>query len=205
MTFFKFENLILGDIRNDVTQERAIDLAIKDNRKLVGLILNAGTVQPLSRISALWDKQDIIDAFDINVFSNLSLIRRALPHLRKFGGRILATTSGVVQVPLMGWSIYTSSKTALNSIIEILAKEEANSGIASIVAMEPGIVDTEMFREAAGMPTETLDPDYVSWIKNVQLLKPEEPAESMAKLILKAPKEKSGKYISWNEPWIKEL
>lgn len=197
--------MLLGDIRNDSVHERAIDLAIKDGRKLVGIILNAGVIHPISTISSLRDKQDIVDAFDINVISNMILIRKALPYLRKSGGRILATSSGVVKIPIMGWSVYTACKTALNSMIEVLAKEEANSGIISVMAMEPGVVDTKLFREAAEVSTESLDPDYVSWIKNVQLLKPEEPASSMVKLVLKAPKEKSGKYISWNEPWIKDL
>jgi short-subunit dehydrogenase len=45
-------------------------------------------------------------AFDINVFSQLDLLKLALPKLRAAKGRVVATTSGVTKIPIPGWAAY---------------------------------------------------------------------------------------------------
>lgn len=51
-------------------------------------------------------KDQIIEAFNINVFSQLELTRKLLPALRAAKGRVIATTSGLAHIPLASWLGY---------------------------------------------------------------------------------------------------
>lgn len=60
--------------------------------KISGLVLNAGVLDPVSKLAdaniAEWKK-----LYDINVFSIVGLLSKAIPHLRD-GGRVVAVSSG---------------------------------------------------------------------------------------------------------------
>jgi NADP-dependent 3-hydroxy acid dehydrogenase YdfG len=81
--------------------------------------------------------------YDTNIFGTLSVIRAALPMLRKQGGgHILGTSSGLghVTMPLIGY--YCSSKWAFEAIHESLAIEVKPFGI-KVTIIEPGAYATE--------------------------------------------------------------
>jgi NADP-dependent 3-hydroxy acid dehydrogenase YdfG len=81
--------------------------------------------------------------YDTNIFGTLSVIRAALPMLRKQGGgHILGTSSGLghVAMPLIGY--YCSSKWAFEAIHESLAIEVKPFGI-KVTIIEPGAYATE--------------------------------------------------------------
>lgn len=91
----------------------------------------------------------------------------------------------------------------MNMYLKCLAREEPE--IVSM-AVKPGIVDTEIVQGLYSDPkcAETMDPEQFKFMKlqrdNGKLLKPQLPAEVMAKLILEAPKSLSGKFFDWNDP-----
>ena len=81
--------------------------------------------------------------YETNIFGTLSVIRAALPMLRKQGGgHILGTSSGLghVAMPLIGY--YCSSKWAFEAIHESLAIEVKPFGI-KVTIIEPGAYATE--------------------------------------------------------------
>ena len=81
--------------------------------------------------------------YDTNIFGTLSVIRAALPMLRKQGGgHILGTSSGLghVTMPVIGY--YCSSKWAFEAIHESLAAEVKSFGI-KVTIIEPGAYATE--------------------------------------------------------------
>ncbi len=86
---------------------------------------------------------DVRDLYDTNIFGPLSVIKAALPLLRKQGGgHILGVSSnlGHVTLPVIGY--YCSSKWAFEAIHESLAEEVKPFGI-KVTIVEPGAYATE--------------------------------------------------------------
>jgi len=83
-----------------------------------GLILNAGTVEPLCRISDDTPLDDWKRSFDVNFFSLVTAIKAALPYLRKSSdsGRVVFVSSGAAVKGMAGWAPYNASKAAMNSL-----------------------------------------------------------------------------------------
>jgi NAD(P)-dependent dehydrogenase (short-subunit alcohol dehydrogenase family) len=97
----------------------AISLAEKTYGHIDGLILNAGTLDPLGRIG----NPDVLleswrTHFDVNFFSLVTALKAALPALRKskLGGRIVFVSSGAAVQGTVGWGPYSASKAAMNSL-----------------------------------------------------------------------------------------
>ena len=83
-----------------------------------GLILNAGTLDPLCRIAddtplSSWKKH-----FDVNFFSLVTAVNAAIPSLRrsKTGGKVVFVSSGAAQKGIAGWGPYNAGKAAMNSL-----------------------------------------------------------------------------------------
>jgi len=81
-----------------------------------------------------------------------------------------------------------------------LAVEEPD---ITAVAVRPGTVDTEMQREIREEHNFVMDPQDVTKFANLKkdgkLLQSEQPGNVIARLVLDAPKELSGRFISWND------
>lgn len=67
---------------------------------------------------------------DVNIKGTFNIIHCLLPVMRKQGyGRIINFASVVTKLPTVGISAYTASKTAINGLTKVLAKENASKGI----------------------------------------------------------------------------
>jgi NAD(P)-dependent dehydrogenase (short-subunit alcohol dehydrogenase family) len=104
------------------TDEQAFDLAVSTAVNTYGgvdgLVLNAGTLDPLCRIGddtplSAWKKH-----FDVNFFSLVTAMKVTLPHLRKSPGRgkIIFVSSGAAVGNTVGWGPYNAGKAAMNSL-----------------------------------------------------------------------------------------
>ena len=75
------------------------------------------------------------------------------------------------------------------------------------ISVRPGVVDTEMQREIREMHNSVMDESdaarFAELKKTGGLLKPEQPGNVVAKLVLDAPKDLSGKFLSWNAEELK--
>ncbi|TLD22127.1 hypothetical protein PspLS_07937 [Pyricularia sp. CBS 133598] len=172
--------------------------AIKTFGQLDGLVLNHGTLEPLGRLeNAKLDEW--MQAYNTNLFSCLSLIKDAIPHLRETKGRIIFTSSGAALKGYSSWGAYGSSKAALHSLCQHVAVEEPD--IVS-VSVGPGRVDTDMQKLIRETGKGVMaDKDYAGFqtaFEEGRLNKPEWPAQVMASLVLEAKPELSGKYASWD-------
>lgn len=86
---------------------------------------------------------DVKTLYETNIFGTLSVIKTALPYLRKQGGgHIIGVSSnlGHVTLPVIGY--YCSSKWAFEAIHESLAAEVKPFGI-KVSIIEPGAYATE--------------------------------------------------------------
>jgi NADP-dependent 3-hydroxy acid dehydrogenase YdfG len=129
----------------DVTKPDQVKAAVAQAHDYFGrldIVLNnagyslVGTIEEASA-------DEVRALYDTNIFGTLSVIRAALPMLRKQGGgHILGTSSGLghVAMPLIGY--YCSSKWAFEAIHESLAIEVKPFGI-KVTIIEPGAYATE--------------------------------------------------------------
>ncbi|KAL2847151.1 hypothetical protein BJY01DRAFT_212797 [Aspergillus pseudoustus] len=188
-----------GDLSDLTLGPKVVDLAVSTFGGVDGLVLNHGILGQVGKIASAsldeWKK-----GYDVNFFSLVSFITAALPHLRERKGRIVFTSSGAAVSAYRGWGLYGSTKAAMNHLALSLGEEEED--VVS-VSIRPGMVDTEMQRELREDHATTLEPQvhakFTGVHKEGKLLKPEQPGHVMAKLVLDAPKDLSGKFLTWND------
>ncbi|KAL4739031.1 hypothetical protein BDV11DRAFT_188508 [Aspergillus similis] len=196
-TEYKDQVAILnGDISDFSLAPKAVELALKSFGRIDGLVLNHGILGQVGKIGAAnieeWKK-----GYDVNFFSLVSFVQAALPKLRESKGKIVFTSSGAAVSAYRGWGLYGSTKAAMNHLALSLGEEEPD---VTSISIRPGMVDTEMQRELREDHATTLEPQvhskFTTVHKDGKLLKPEQPGHVMAKLVLDAPKELSGKFLS---------
>jgi benzil reductase ((S)-benzoin forming) len=141
----------------DLTEVDQIENAFEHIFSLIGenepqkitLINNAGT---LGRIGSLED----IDSLDISNTFNLNTIAPfvcsgafiKLTKSWRASKTIINITSGAALKPYFGWSVYCSSKAAINMLTQTIALEqrEIENGVKAF-AIAPGVVDTDMQKQ----------------------------------------------------------
>ena len=149
-------------------------------------------------------------------------IQLGLPYLRITKGQVLMTSSGVSLQPFPAWIAYACSKAAMNCLCSCFPTEEHR---VKFLCVTPGIVDSGMqaqvreerkwFVEVVGWKmilTVSLDESDMGakqyeWLSSLhakgELLRPEQPAGSFARLALEGiPTPLNGLVISWNDSSI---
>lgn len=137
------ENVLLLEL--DVTQPEQVKAALEQAHAHFGrldIVFNNAGYSLIGTIEEA-SSDDIRVLYETNVIGPVSVIRAALPLMRKQGGgHILGTSSalGHVTLPIIGY--YCSSKWAFEAIHESLAAEVKPFGI-NVTIVEPGSYATE--------------------------------------------------------------
>ena len=112
-----------------------------------------GTVEEL-------DEKDMHAIFGINVFASISVIKYALPYLRRQrSGHIINISSVAGFVGAPGWSIYSASKSALIAFSEVLALDLQELGI-KVTVVGPSGFRTGFLSKESLVTTESRIGDY---------------------------------------------
>ena len=135
----------LSDLKAAEATAERICAALPRDAKRYLLINNAGTVHPVAGTDALIDGAAITAAFNLNVTAVMLLTARFLAAVQdlKADRRVLNISSGAGRNPNAGWGVYCATKAALDMYSRV-AKQEQGADGARIVALAPGIVDTDM-------------------------------------------------------------
>lgn len=107
------------------------------------LVNNAGIMirKPIAEITdEEFDRQ-----MGVNLKGTFNGLREAARHLRP-GGRIISISSSVATMASANYGIYGASKTAIETMTKVLAKELQGRNI-SVNAVAPGATSTPMFLE----------------------------------------------------------
>ena len=92
-----------GDVTKDEDNQRAVEDCIRSFGRLDALVLNAGSLDPLVRLADA-SIDDVRAHFDANTISLFSILKHALPYLRKAErGRVIFTGSGAATTAYSGW------------------------------------------------------------------------------------------------------
>jgi len=129
------------DVTNPEQVKKTVEEAYNHFGRLDIVLNNAGysLVATIEEANA----DDVKALYETNIFGPLSVIKAAMPLLRKQGfGHIIGTSSnlGHVTLPVIGY--YCSSKWAFEAIHESLATEVKPFGI-KVTIVEPGAYATE--------------------------------------------------------------
>lgn len=183
-----------ADLSDLSVASKAVDLALKKWSRIDGLILNHGALEPLERIADV-DPEQWKRSLDVNVISHVAFIKAALPALRESQGTIVFTSSGAAVKGTATWGAYSAGKAVLNSLARTLAAEELK---VTTIAIRPGVVDTEMQGTIAQNygSMDRKDADRFSTMREQgKMLRPEQPGNVMARLVLDADRELSGEFV----------
>ena len=130
----------------DPTLKRAMELVDTEAATSVTLINNAGVLEPISPIEGAG-----AEALDLHMRINLTapailtgtFIRESASWPVSL--RVLNITSGAAKKAYPGWGAYCSAKAGLNMLTQVVAEEQkAKSRPVRILAVAPGVVETEM-------------------------------------------------------------
>ncbi|RSK55506.1 (S)-benzoin forming benzil reductase [Bacillus canaveralius] len=114
--------------------------------ELVYLINNAGAIEPIETVGRL-DAQFVEDSIQINLTAPVLLTNLFIAEANRHNTpiHIINISSGAGERPIQGWSIYCSTKAALNMFTQTAALEQRSAGHPhKIIAFSPGVMDTEM-------------------------------------------------------------
>lgn len=113
----------------------------------ITLINNAGTLGNIGRIENI---ADIATTVALNTVAPLLLVSSfiALTKNWKAKKHIINISSGAAYKPYYGWTVYCATKAAIDMMTKTIALEqEAVENGVKIIAVYPGVVDTEMQAE----------------------------------------------------------
>ncbi|EYF00314.1 SDR family NAD(P)-dependent oxidoreductase [Chondromyces apiculatus] len=147
-------------IPTDVTRPEATAALVKGTLDRFGRLdaafNNAGTVGVMAPITQLTE-----EAFDhlvsVNLRGTAFLVKHEVEAMlaQGQGGAIVNTSSWLARSGVAGAALYAASKGALDAMIRCVALEVGGSGIR-INNLNPGIIDTPMFRGGGGDALEAL-------------------------------------------------
>jgi benzil reductase ((S)-benzoin forming) len=107
------------------------------------IVNNAGVVEPIEKVGE-FQPADISWHYSINAIAPI-IISNFFINQTQIPTNIMNITSGAAKRPIHGWSLYCSSKAAIDMFTEATALElKTNSSVHTISAFSPGIMDTEM-------------------------------------------------------------
>ena len=116
------------------------------NSKEFVLINNAGTLGEVNSIGNI-EPSDINRTIDLNINIPMLLCNQFIQSTQNLNCKktIINISSGAAINPIEGWSVYCSSKAAIDMMVRVVGKEQGNFSFPiKILSIYPGKVDTEM-------------------------------------------------------------
>lgn len=181
------ENPLLTIVSLDVSDEATLGrlkVAAKDLEKIDILVNNAGVIGDRGTSVEKLEIKDLIEVFQVNTFGPIRVTQALLPFMSKKGtiAQISSMMGSIGDNSSGGYYDYRMSKTALNMFNMCLSKEYRN---LICLTLHPGWVQTSMGGQGA-------------------VVKPEESARGLFKMITKAQPEQSGQFYDYQGkqlPW----
>lgn len=184
------------DVFSDITE-----IVFKDAEH-VYLINNAGVIEPIEIAGSL-DYGQLLANVQVNLTAPVSISNLFLQKAKEaeISTTIINVTSGAAERPIQGWSMYCSTKAAINMFTQTAGLELKNAGNPSkIIAFSPGIMDTDMQTTIRSSSAEAFADlqTFKNYKESGSLRSPDTVADALVKLLLKDQLE-NGKVYKVNE------
>jgi 3-oxoacyl-[acyl-carrier protein] reductase len=142
---------VQADVSKSSDVKRLFDEAISAFGKVDILINNAGIA--IYKFIKDTTDEDFNRIFDINVKGVFNTMREASIRLAD-NGRIINLSSSVTRLMLPTYATYSATKSAVEQMTKVFAKEMGSRGI-TVNSVSPGPVNTELFTQ--GKTEETIN------------------------------------------------
>jgi NAD(P)-dependent dehydrogenase (short-subunit alcohol dehydrogenase family) len=166
------------DVTNEQSVQQAVAAALSAYDRIDVLVNNAGyaLMGAVEEVSI----EEVKRQFDTNFFGTLSMIRAVLPKMREQrSGHILNLSSFGGIFSVAGYTLYCSSKFALEGLSEGLEQEVKPLGI-KVTLIEPGAFRTDFRGRSLSVPEHQIA-DYAQTsgerIKHTQELNGKQPGD----------------------------
>lgn len=134
-------------VQADVSEPAAVrtlfDEAVAAFGRVDVLVNNAGIMPPALPQLAATDDTTFDRLFAVNVKGTFNALREAAQRLET-GGRIVNFSSSVIGLALPGYAVYAATKSAVETMTHIMAKELRGKNI-TVNAVAPGPTATALF------------------------------------------------------------
>ena len=134
---------VQADVADPAAVQQLFDAAIGRFGRVDVLVNNAGIMPPALPPLAQTDDKTFDALFAVNVKGSFNTMREAATRLER-GGRIVNFSSSVIGLALPGYAIYAATKSAIETMTNILAKELRGRAI-TVNAVAPGPTATALF------------------------------------------------------------
>ena len=189
------------DLAKSLTKDRISSLrgffSRQDRHKSINLILNASVIEPIKPIGSA-DDESLLKACYVNFVNYERIVNAFISSTRHLRTRkkILAISSGAAESANIGLASYCSTKAALEMFIKCLFLEQKKKAKYCVIALRPGVVDTNMQQKIRSAKKENFPQvdAYRKIFKQKRLLKSELVAQKIYSLF------KSDQY--WSNPVI---
>lgn len=146
------------DVNDEGSIQRAMSAAIKDFGKIEVVLNNAGFAAV--GVFEASTKEQVQQQFDTNVFGVMNVTRGILPHFRaNKGGKVLTVSSVGGRVTFPIYSLYHSTKWAVEGFVESLHYELRPFGI-QMKLIEPGPIKTDFYSRSQDLHKKPELKDY---------------------------------------------
>ena len=182
-------------VKTDLSNQKeveAITFFDHNDAQSVSLINNAGILGPVNLVGNI-NPKDINEVINVNFISSFILTNAFIKKYQEelFQKIILNISSGAGRHPFESWSLYCSTKAALDMLSVVVAEEQKlfqKEKAFYVFSVAPGIVNTNMQTEIRNTPISQfpkLD-TFVGYYENKLLSSPSEVALKL-KIVLTNP------------------
>lgn len=169
------------DVSDNQQVTAMVDRVISELGGIDILINNAGIGASGAFIDANIEEWQRV--MNVNVNGPFYTMKAVLPHMRqRGGGNIINISSNITKWYPANSSVYATSKAALNTFTQIVAKEEAVNNIR-INIICPGLIETDMARDGMARRSEEEVKVFKEGMPMKRMGQPSEIAEVAAFLV----------------------
>jgi len=176
----------------DLSKTFMIKSTLKDyfaHKSFNTVILNAGVLGEIQTLQNT-ELEHIKEVMEINVWANKELIDTLVEHAQ-FVGQVIGISSGAAVNGSKGWGPYSLSKSALNMLLKVYAKELPD---IHFTALAPGIIKTPMTDHIISEVDMQTFPSAKT-LKESYIQSPHEAAQNLLSLFPKLLNHESGSFL----------
>lgn len=164
---------------DELTDNILSEINQKDDSSIT-FINNAGSIEPIKTVDCL-EEEEIKNNLTLNILSPLFILSKLIDFAIKTEKqlKIINISSGAYKSPINSWSLYCTSKAAVQMYLEVAISENRHNSNIKILSIDPGVMNTGMQKAIRNVEARGFDmqDSFRDLYKNNQLRSPNAVAE----------------------------